>query len=188
MSEMGCGMADPVTLGLMAGTTLLKLSGQRQQRKAEERAAQLESAQMDRQAQVERAMSQREALEERRQARLAQSALQARAGGGGPDIDRMSGDIAAEGEYRALSALYAGETGARSAEFGASQRRQQGRDASRAGRIAEMGTLLNFGSQMYGNFGGGGFSFGKYDGTNDRMFVNGNNAMDKFMRYGTGGD
>lgn len=163
MSAMGCGMADPVTLGLMAGTTLLKLSGQRQQRKAEERAAQLESAQMDRQAQVERAMSQREALEERRQARLAQSALQARAGGGGPDIDRMSGDIAAEGEYRALSALYAGETGARSAEFGASQRRQQGRDASRAGRIAEMGTLLNFGSQMYGNFGGGGFSAYSYN-------------------------
>lgn len=156
-------MAAAIPLAMMVGSTLLSMSDQRQQRKADERAAALETAQMERQAQAKRAMSQREALEERRQARLAQSALQARASGGGPDIDRMSGDIAAEGEYRALSALYAGETGARSAEFAASQRRQQGRDASRAGKIGEISTLLSKGSQMYGSFGGGGFNSYSYN-------------------------
>lgn len=159
----GYGMADPISIGLMAGSTLLSLSAQRQQAKSEQRAAQLESAQLDRQAQAQRAMSQRDALEERRQARLAQSALQARAGGGGPDIERMSGDLAAEGEYRALSALYAGETGARSSEFAAAGRRQQAADSARASRLQQIGTLLSFGSKMYGNFGGGGFNTYSYN-------------------------
>ena len=155
-------MADPVPIGLMAGSTLLSLSSQRKQAAQSEQAAQLEGAQLERRAQAERAMSQRDALEERRQARLAQSALQARAGGGGADIERMSGDIAAEGEYRALSALYAGETGASSSEFAASQRRQAGRDAAKASRIQQLGSILNFGSKMYDTYGNGGFTASTY--------------------------
>lgn len=157
-------MADPISIGLMAGSTVLGLAGSRNQRKEGERAAQMEAAQMERQAQAARAMSQRDALEERRQTRLAQSALQARAGGGGPDIDRMAGDIEADGEYRALSALYAGETGARSSELAASERRRSAKEASRASRIGDAASLLNFGSKMYGNFGGGGFSSYNYNG------------------------
>lgn len=156
-------MAAALPYAIQAGATLLSMSAQRKQGKADEKAAALESAQMERRAQIERAMSQRDALEERRQARLVQSALQARAGGGGPDIERISGDIAAEGEYRALSALYAGETGARSSEFAASQRRQRGQDASRAGRIGQMSTLLSAASKMYGNFGGGGSGAGGFN-------------------------
>lgn len=117
---------------------------------------------MERRAQAEAAMSQREALEERRQARLAQSALQARAGGGGADIERLSGDLEAEGEYRALSALFAGQTGADSARFGAAAARAGARDAASAGGIEQFGTLLNFGSKMYDTYGQGGFKAAQY--------------------------
>ena len=93
-------MAAAIPLALTIGSTLVSLTGQRKQQNAAEQAGELNAAQLERRAQAEAAMSQRAALEERRQARLAQSALQARAGGGGPDIDRIAGDLEAEGEYR----------------------------------------------------------------------------------------
>lgn len=151
-------MAAAIPYAIMAGSTLLSMSSQRKQAKQSQQAAALDAAQMERKAQAERAMSQRVALEERRQARLAQSALQARAGGGGADIVRMDADLEAEGEYRALSALYAGETGADSATYAANVRRQQGRDAAGASRYGQLGSLLSFGSKMYDAYGGGGFN------------------------------
>lgn len=155
-------MAAAIPLALTIGSTLVSLTGQRKQQNAAEQAGELNAAQLERRAQAEAAMSQRAALEERRQARLAQSALQARAGGGGPDIERIAGDLEAEGEYRALSALYSGRTGADSARFGAAVARANARDAASASRIDQFGSLLSFGSKMYDAYGQGGFKAARY--------------------------
>jgi hypothetical protein len=181
-------MAQAIPYVLAAAPTILNMVGQRKQAKAEAGAAVEDAAQMRRQAMVDRAMAQREALEERRQGRLALSALMARAPSSDPGIANLAADIAGESEYRALSAMYSGETGARSREYGASQKQKQARDIVKSSRTQMLTSLVGMGSSMFQQFGGGGFSFGTVDGTNDRMFVNGGNAMDKFMRYGTGGD
>lgn len=117
---------------------------------------------MDRRAQADRAMSQSAALEERRQSRLAQSRLQAVAGISDPGTMKLAGDIEAEGEYRALSALYSGETAATSDQFSADVRRREGREARSAGRLALAGTVAGGVSKMYQSFGGGGFSASTY--------------------------
>jgi hypothetical protein len=144
----------------MVGSTLLNVAAQRKQAKQAEQAAELEGVQLERRAMAERAMSQRAALEERRQARLAQSALQARAGGGGPDIDRLDADIEADGEYRALSALFSGDTAANSSTFAAQTRRAAGRDAASASRLGQAASLLSLGSKMYDSYGQGGYKGG----------------------------
>ena len=76
------------------------------------------------------------------------------AGAADPTVLKLAGDIAGEGEVRALTALYEGEERARSVESGAAIRRYEGEAAVRAGRARKRsgefgayGTLLSgFGS------------------------------------------
>ncbi len=138
------------------------MSAKKKQAKQAQLAAGLEGAQLERKAMADRAMGQRAALEERRQARLAQSALQARAGGGGPDIERMDADIEGEGEYRALSALYSGNTAGNSSELSAAVRRTGGADAASAANMGQASSLLSLGSKMYDAYGQGGYKAGAY--------------------------
>lgn len=156
-------MADPVSAAIMLVPTVLNMVGQRKQAKAAEAGAEADAAQLQRQAQIDRAMSQRDALEERRQGRLALSSLLARAPSSDPTIANLAGNIASDTEYRALSALYSGETGARSREYGATQRLRAASDMSSANNYQQLGSFVSMGSKMYQNFGGGGFNSYSYN-------------------------
>ena len=114
-----------------------------------------------------RASSQREAVDERKQGERIASRVQAvsAASGGGaldPTVIDILGRTGAEGEYRALSALYGGEERARGLEYGAAidrsrgsadlsaatASRQAGRRAGQLGYLSGAGTLLEGGAAL----------------------------------------
>jgi hypothetical protein len=121
--------------------------------------ANFQAAQQEQMAGQERAAAQRQAIEERRQARLANSRLQALAAGGGndPTVVKLASDITGEGELRALTSLYQGEERAAGRETAADADRIMGRRASSAATIEGIGKALQSGSSMYQQYGGGGF-------------------------------
>lgn len=101
-----------------------------------------QALQMEQQAGQERAVAQRAMLEERRRGRLVGSraqAISAASGGGAldPSIVNILGDIDAETELRALTALYQGEERARGAEYGAVLDRAGGAGSVYAGNVAK---------------------------------------------------
>lgn len=117
-----------------------------------------EAAQLEAQALTERATSQRESIEQRRNARFAQSralALSAASGASASDrsIETIISDIAGEGEYRALTALYNGEEQASSMEMQAKARRKEAKNAKVAGMISALGTILEGGSSIASRYG-----------------------------------
>jgi hypothetical protein len=139
-------------------STVLNAYSSHEQGASRDRAATFEAEQLEQRAGQYRASGQRAAMEERRRAALAGSALQARAGGGGsdPTVVKLAADIAGEGEYRALAALYGAEERAVGDEMSAAGRRYTGRDARRAGNIGAGAALLEGGTSMYGLYGRGG--------------------------------
>jgi hypothetical protein len=151
-------MAELVAFAPVAATTLsvgASLYGGAQANKA----AKSEAAQLDYQAGQQRAASQRQAEEQRRQARLANSRLQAVAGGGGGDVTavNMSADLAGEGELRALTAIYEGEDRATGLEAQADSRRKAGKAARTAGYIGAVSSAFSGAKGMFEKFGGGGY-------------------------------
>lgn len=145
-----------VAIGVTAAGAVITIAGQRKAKKAGESDAAFEASQLREQAGISRATGQRVAENERRQSRLLESALQARTGGGGldPTLVKLQADIAGEGEYRALSALYEGETGALGREASADSGLRSQRARSEAANYAMAGTVLSTGSSMYGKYGG----------------------------------
>jgi hypothetical protein len=134
------------------------------------------AAQLDVQAGQQRAAGQRRAQEQRRQAAIASSNVQARTGGGSTDasILGLTGNIAGEGEYNALTNIYEAEESALGAEGQAGTARRQA-SAYRAGgeaalvrgraagdaavsssRIGAASTIFSAGSTLYSKYGGGG--------------------------------
>lgn len=92
--------------------------------KDSKKASKFEAAQYRQQAGQERASSQRQAIEERRASRIAQSravavAAASGAGASDPTVNKIIGNLAADGEYNALSALFSGEESARGLEMAA---------------------------------------------------------------------
>lgn len=105
-----------------------------------ERGAASDSRQLNRLAGQERATSQRAASDERRRARLLESrarAIGAKSGAAAsdPTVLNLMADLSAEGEYRALSRLYEGDTGASSLE-------QEGIQRQRTTRGNSISTIL----------------------------------------------
>lgn len=125
------------------------------------RAKGFEAEQLRVRAGQERAASQRRMLAEKKKEGLVQSALQARAaasgGGSDPSVVDLAGDIAAEGKYRAMTALYEGESLARSLESGADLKTFEGAEARRAGKIKKQSRRMSAFTTLLG--GGGGLSF-----------------------------
>ena len=146
-------MAELAAVAAVASTVLTAGSQYAQGRQAES-AARSEGQQMRFAAGQEVAASQRAAEEERRQARLVQSAVQARAGGdSGPGVADIYSDIAGEGEYRALSAIYEGDSRATTLKNRARMRDWEGKSAKRAGTIAAVSTIIGGASSMSGKYG-----------------------------------
>jgi hypothetical protein len=139
-----------------AAGTLLQGASQKGQAKSE-------ALQLEQQAGQDRASSQRAAGEQRRSARYLQSRVQALAAASGagasdPTVVNLIGDIAGEGEFRALSALYEGESSARGMEYGARLARKTGKAAATASYLKAGSTLLGGASSWYDKYGSGGFS------------------------------
>lgn len=145
-----------VAIGVAAVGTVVSVYGQQQAKKAGQADAQFNADQLRERAKVLRATGQRVAADERRQAALVNSALQARAGGGGTDVTvtNLAADIAGEGEYRALAALYEGETGALGNEASADSGLRSQRSRSAAADYAMAGTVLSSAGSMYGRYDG----------------------------------
>lgn len=149
-----------VTVGqaALAAGTAMSVAGAIGQGNAARGAANYQAAQLQQQAGQERATSQRQAMEERRRARFAQSRLQALAAASGagatdPTVIDLSGDIAAEGEYRALTALFGGEERARGLTMNAQARRYEGQQQRRAGVMNAASTIMGGGYSMLDRFG-----------------------------------
>lgn len=127
-----------------AGTAVSVLSN--------EAGARSDQKQLNRMAGSTRATAQRKGIDERRRAKLLDSrarAVAAASGAGASDLDvtNIRGDIEAEGEYRALTQMYEGETEAASL-------RAQGHELRRAARGKSISTVLGAGStfaQKYGD-------------------------------------
>lgn len=141
-------------IGAAAVSAVVQVSGQQQAKKAGKADAAFLAGQQLEAAGRSRVAGQRKASEERRQARLVDSALQARAGGGGadPTIAKLSADIAGEGEYRALTALYEGESGALGLEDQASAGVRSASARGRAIDYQSAGTIISTGSTMYSRY------------------------------------
>lgn len=101
---------------------------------------------------------QRQAEESRRQARLLASRAQALAGGGAGDVSvvKTVADISAEGELRALTSLYEGDTAAQRMRDQARAKIFEGGEAKKAAGITTAATLFSTGSQLYSKYGGKG--------------------------------
>ena len=142
---------------LLIGSTVMQASGALQQGREAKAQSYSQALQLEASAGQDRASAQRSAAEQRRQARLVQSALQARAGGSGLDAGVVSLDtgIEGEGEYRALTALFQGEEQARGKEFAASNARLTGRAQKSASKTQAISSILS-GATMYSKYGAGG--------------------------------
>lgn len=150
--------------GGYAAASAAKAAAKNEQAVAEYRAIQLR-----RRAGAERAGSQRQAIEEYRRSRLAQSqarAVAAASGGGvtDPSVTKILGDLGGEGEYNALTALYAGEDAARGLEDQArasiyegdaavAGAKQVARASRRAGWKGAIGSVLDGGVSFAAKYG-----------------------------------
>lgn len=116
------------------------------------RARRAEAASLMRRAKSERAIGNRLAHEEHRKAEKVSSDFDAQAaasGTGGPQIEKLAADIAAEGDYRKRVALFGQEEVARGLEDLAKMKEFEGHESARAGsikagakRTAAVATLL----------------------------------------------
>lgn len=129
---------------LQAGGTALSVL-------SNERGASIDEKRLRRMAGNERATAQRSAAEERRAARLMESrarAVAAKSGAGAtdPTVLNIMGDLSAEGEYRALSRMYEGETAAQSLEL-------EGKERKRAERGRSVATILSSAATFASKYG-----------------------------------
>ena len=150
-------MAQAIPIALSVGGSLLAAGGQVSSSNAQAGQLRDEAVQLEQMAGQDRASSQFAGAEQRRQARLLQSrALAVAAAQGGasdPTVVNIIADLEAEGEIRALSALFEGEEQARSREMQARARRKEAKNVKKAGLISAAGSVLQAGSTLYQKYG-----------------------------------
>ena len=170
--------AEDVTKSIGAATPLLKSAAYWRAGTAAKAAGEAKGTAADLTARLMRvrggqefAASQREMLNEKKKEELVQSALQARAAASGgasdPSVVKAAGDIAAEGRYRALTALYKGKDLRTYLENAAALKGFEGAEYRRAGEIAKRSQRLSAYGSLLGGFEQlGALSFkGKYNPT-----------------------
>lgn len=187
-------MGDPVTIGLMVGSTVLSAASSIQQGKAQQQLmnyqaqqaqniANAQAQQLEYQAGQERAASQQRLIAENRTKRLAMSraqALAAASGGGSldPSVINIMGDLETQGEYNKGTIMYEGEEAAKGNEYQAAVTRSQGNAQAaidrfsgkmyrQAGFMEATNTIMKGGSSLYNKYaeGSGGLYGGGYSDT-----------------------
>lgn len=109
---------------------------------------------LNRQAMAERASASRAAAEEHRNKRLLQSRARAvAAASGGGAVPELIADIEREGAYRALTALYEGQTRASGLEMQGDIARMEGRQRRSMSNWSAFGTILNAAPSLYDKYG-----------------------------------
>jgi hypothetical protein len=146
-------MAQAIPAVLMAAGAAVSAGGSIIGANSEAKELRKQAAQLEAQAGSDRASSQRAAAEERRRGRYTSSralALAAASGGGAddPSIINNLADIEGEAEYRALTAMYEGETEAQGKEAQAKANRRGARATKKAGFLKAAGTILSAGSSI----------------------------------------
>lgn len=186
-------MCDPVSL-LVGGTTLA-ISGQLQQGRAAQRAANESAAQDEYSALVEQDNALAQAQQIRRQGTTARGQTLAAAAASGVKIGQGSTldaerQVMQDYETDASMALLTGKRAATGLRAQAELTRRAGRNARAASNISAFGTLLSSGAQGMKLAGGSlsGWDARGPNGTNDRSALSVGNNMDWFMRNGTSGD
>lgn len=117
--------------------------------------------------------AERKSIDTRRQTNLVQSRLQALSAAGGgasdPTVVNLSSNIAGEGEYRALTDLYNGQTQADDLTNKGNIALYEGKAKKSASKMAALGTILGTGGSLFAKYGGGGMGsssgFGNIPGT-----------------------
>jgi hypothetical protein len=171
---------DPLTATVVA----LQVGSQILAGKQARRAGEYQEQQYNIAAGQQQAAAQRAAGEEQRKSRLVQSrALAVAAAGGGgasdPTVVDIIGDLAAEGEYRSMLALYEGDDKARSLRAKGAAAKYEGRAAQRASYLRAGTSALS----MYAKYGGGGGGFSGGAGVQDPIGFEGE---DPYSIYGQG--
>jgi hypothetical protein len=147
-------------LGTIAsvGGSLISGLGQMKAGKAAQQSANFQAQQLEQAAGQDRAAAQRVAINERRRTNIAQSnatAAAAASGGGAtdPTVLNITGGLASQGEYNALSALFEGEESARGKQLQATTARAEGKMAAKAGRTSGITTIASgFGSALFNKY------------------------------------
>ncbi len=135
---------------LSAGGAAISGIGAIQSGNAQNAAAQYQAAQLEAAGKAETAASQRKAEEDRRQTRMMQSRARAvgAASGGGIDLE-LAGDIEADGEYRALTALWEGAEAAKGRNAQAAASRFEGKAAKKAGYLKGASKAFSGAASLY---------------------------------------
>lgn len=143
-------MADPVTIGLIAGGTILQAGAQQQEGYALASRGKVQKALNEVAATQVIATGQRKALDEKRQAELmaSRAIAVAAAGGATQDIDHLLADISSEGIYRANVAMYEAETESETLKYEGMLAEEAGKEAQRASELGVYSTILSGGSKM----------------------------------------
>lgn len=139
-----------------AGGSLLGGSQDNAAAQAQAQAQEIQAQQLAQNAGQERAAAQQNAIEERRKARLARSrneAVAAASGGSAsdPTVLAINEGLAGQGEYNALTALYQGEARAQGLEADAAAARYSAKQARRAGRSAQAGSVFGATTSLLGD-------------------------------------
>jgi hypothetical protein len=158
MADFGVVSGPTLALGIASiaatvGSTVIAANAAKAKGEADQQALNFEAEQLDRNAEEERAIATREVAENRRQRQLVLSRARAAgaASGGGRDFD-LEADLDEEADYRRLTALYDGETRARSLRTTAAVRRGEGSAARRAGFIRAGSTIASGASSMFAKY------------------------------------
>jgi hypothetical protein len=143
-------------IGIGAVSLVTSVVGQQKAGKDAQRSLDYQAAQYNQNAGQTQAAAQRIAENQRRDARLLTSRAQAIAGGGAGDVSvvKTISDISAEGELRALSALYEGDSSAQEMRDRAKAKVFEGGQARTAANLASAGTVFQGGSQLYSKYSG----------------------------------
>jgi len=140
-------------LGTVAGAV-----GSYAEGKQARQAAKFESQQLEAQATAAYAKGTKEAALERRKAAILASDTRAAQAGSGAAFDEGAvetlGDISAEGEYNALSALFEGESQQAGLKAQAAARRWEGKQQAAAAGRKTLSTILSGASKAYKSYKG----------------------------------
>lgn len=142
-------------LALILGTAIT-VGGTLAQGKAAEQNSKFQQAQLRQAAKDEEASAALEAAEERRQSQLIQSRARAvGASSGAGEYEGVIEELDAEGEYRALFALFNGERAATNIRNQAAITGWEGQQEKKSSQMRAAGTLLDYGNDtMARKYGG----------------------------------
>lgn len=148
---------DPLSIGLMVGSTVLSASSALEQGDQAERDAKQDAYELEQAGTAAYADSTRRSYEAAREGKIvASNARAAQAASGGVTTDAGATDQLAEierdAQYNSMSALFEGKSKREDYLRQAARRRIEGKEAKEASRMEAITTVLSGGSQIFGAY------------------------------------